>query len=56
MQYDTRTEIRTAVDKIIVEKCPVCGEAMIAGGTCDICGYRDGPGPDIITGQEEHPL
>lgn len=56
MKYDTKTDIRPDVTKIIVEKCPVCGEAMIAGGICDACGYSDGPGPDIATGQEEHPL
>lgn len=44
MAYDTKTEIRTDMKKAIVEKCPVCGEAMIAGGACDICGYSDGPG------------
>ena len=55
MDYDTKTEIKPGMEKIIVEKCPVCGEAMAAGGICDACGYSDGP-QGSITGQEEHPL
>lgn len=53
MQYDTKTDIRNDMKEIVVEKCPVCGEAMIAGGTCDICGYSDGPGPDAAVKKEE---
>lgn len=26
----------------VIMKCPVCGEAMLTGGTCESCGYRDG--------------
>lgn len=41
MIYDTKTEISENMGKIIVQKCPVCGEAMIAGGTCDVCNYSE---------------
>lgn len=29
--------------RIIVVKCPVCGEAMVTGGECENCHYSDGP-------------
>lgn len=50
MQYDTRTEMSRDTGKIIVQKCPACGEAMIAGGTCDICGYSEAVKAEITKG------
>lgn len=41
LMADNRTDARPDMRDVIVQKCPVCGEAMIAGGTCDICGYSE---------------